>query len=274
MTRTRLAGRPILITGASSGIGAATARACAGAGMPVVLCARRLDRLERLAAEIRVSGGRAIAVPCDVTDPASCRAAVGDCIASFGSIYAVFANAGYAFEKATLETTDAEFRAILETNFWGTVNIVRPAVEAMTSAECGHVIACSSCLSKIGLPFYSPYTISKAAQDHWTRALRLELRAKGIRASTIHPIGTRTELFDEAASRSGGALKFDRPDSGGGMHSPERVASKVLACLRRPKPEVWLSAPMRLALGLSVACPRLADRVLRRMAARRGQPLD
>lgn len=274
MPRTTLSGLPILITGASSGIGAAASFACARAGMPVALCARRADRLERIAGDIRAAGGRAIALTCDVTDGASCRAAVEACRAEFGSIYAVFANAGYAFEKATLETTDAEFRAILETNFWGTVNIVRPAAEAMLGAGRGHIIACSSCLSKIGLPFYSPYTISKAAQDHWTRALRLELRGKGIRVSTIHPVGTRTELFDLAAARSGGELKFDRAESGKGMHSPERVACRVVSCLSKPRPEVWMSTSMRLALGLAVVCPRLADVVLRRMAARRGQPLD
>src|SRR5882724_761167 len=123
-----LTGKPIAITGASSGIGRATAIACAAAGMPVALGARRVEKLESAVREITAAGGRAIAVPTDVDKPEDCRRLVDRTVAEFGSIYAVFANAGYGFEKAMADTTDAELRAIFETNFFGTMNTIRPAM--------------------------------------------------------------------------------------------------------------------------------------------------
>src|SRR5207237_1833907 len=94
-----LTGKPIAITGASSGIGRATAIACARAGMPVAVGARRADRLESLSAEIAAAGGRAIAVQMDVDKPEDCQRLIDRTIGAFGSIYAVFANAGFGLHK-------------------------------------------------------------------------------------------------------------------------------------------------------------------------------
>jgi short-subunit dehydrogenase len=261
-----LAGKPIAITGASSGIGRATAIACARAGMPVVVAARRLDRLESVVQEIRAAGGRAEAIAADVSREADCRAVVDRTVDAFGSIYAVFANAGYGLEKPVLECSEAELRAIFESNFWGTLHTVRPALERMLPAKSGHVLICSSCLSKIGMPFHAAYTATKAAQDHFARALRLELRATGVHVSSVHPIGTRTEFFDQSEERSGGR-RAPRPPSFF-MQPPERVANAVVRCLRRPKGEVWTSLPSRLAFAAGVAFPRLTDALLSRMVPR------
>src|SRR5262245_14017083 len=118
--------RPIAITGASSGIGAATAIACAQAGMPVVLAARRAEKLDAVVHRIKAGGGRAVAIACDVTDPAQCRAVVDRTVSEFGSIYGAFANAGYGEEASLLEMSDADVRAMFETNFYGALNLVRP----------------------------------------------------------------------------------------------------------------------------------------------------
>src|ERR1044071_8891757 len=121
-----LAGRPITITGASSGIGLATALACARAGMPVTLAARREDRLTEAVEKIRSAGGKAIAVRADVNNPDDCRALVERTVSEFGSIYAVFANAGYGAFMPISTTPDDDLRAIFETNLWGTLNTIRP----------------------------------------------------------------------------------------------------------------------------------------------------
>jgi short-subunit dehydrogenase len=261
-----LTGKPIAITGASSGIGRATAIACARAGMPVAVGARRADRLQELVAEITAFGGRAIAVPTDVANPADCRRLIDATVESYGSIYAVFANAGYAFEKPVIESSDAELRAIFETNFWGTLSTIRPALERMLPVRSGHVLICSSVLSKLAVPFHAAYSATKACQDHFARALRAELRGTGVHISSVHPIGTRTELFQESEARSGGRLAPRTPDAL--KQPPERVARAVVRCLRRPKGEVWTSLPARLAAGLSVAFPNLTDFVIDRMADR------
>lgn len=255
-----LAGKPILITGASSGIGRATALACARRGMPVALAARRLDRLEALASEIEAAGGSAIAIECDVADDDACTEAVARTIEAFGRLYAAFANAGYGFEGGVLDTPDDKVREIMDVNVFGSLRILRPAAEHMLEARAGHLLMCSSALSKITLPNYSAYSLSKAAQDHLGRALRLELRDTGVRCSTVHPIGTRTEFFETSAAKS------ERSSSGSRrfMQSPELVAKRVVRCLQRPRGEVWTSLPTRLGLALGVALPGFADWVVGR----------
>src|SRR5262249_14183400 len=118
---TELSGKPIAITGASSGIGMVTALYCARAGMPVVVGARREDRLRGLVAGTRGEGGRAVAVACDVDRPEDCHGLVDATVREFGSIYSVFANAGYGTYTPVHEMSDADVRAMFQTNFYGTL---------------------------------------------------------------------------------------------------------------------------------------------------------
>lgn len=259
-----------MITGASSGIGRATAIACAAAGMPVAVGARRIDKLEALAAEINSGGGRAIAVATDVSSTEACRELMDKAAGAFGSVYAVFANAGYGFEKSVAATSDEEIRAIFETNFFGTLNTLRPALERMLAAREGHILVCSSCLSKFGMPFLAPYSATKAAQDHFARAMRAELWNTGIKVSSVHPIGTRTEFFEQSDARSGqveGALRTPKAF----MQPAERVAGAIVRHMRRPGPaggEVWTSLTVRMIFALATAFPGPADYALRRKVKR------
>lgn len=264
-----LPGKPIIITGASSGIGHATALAAARAGMPVGVMARRADRLDELAWQIRTAGGCVFTHVGAVEDADSCAAFVERCRAEFGSVYAVFANAGYSIEQSVEDMTDGSLRRMFEVNFHGSLNVIRPALTLMRQARAGHVVWCSSCLSKVSLPRYAAYCATKACQDHFARALRLELRGTGIFCSSIHPVGTRTEIWDNIARDSpGGASLIDRSRAAGG-HWPQRVGEAVISCLRRPRGEVWLSTTMRLAMAVGVAAPGLADAVIERLSRRR-----
>lgn len=268
MARVELTGRPILITGASSGIGRATALACARAGMPVVAGARRLDRLDSLVESIRSAGGRAEAIALDVADRDACAGAVARTVESFGAVYAVFANAGYGFEGAVHEASDEALREIFEVNFWGSLHIIRPALPHMLGAGAGHVLWCSSCLAALPIPWHGPYTATKAAQRHMGRAMRIELAPRGVHVTTVHPIGTRTEFSEAAAARSDGARRVERRGERFTQAS-ERVARAVVGALRRPKPEVWTSVSLRLALHIAALAPRTTDGVLRRRERRR-----
>jgi short-subunit dehydrogenase len=265
---TSLHNKPIAITGASSGIGLATALACARAGMPVALAARRVDRLRDAVAQITAKGGKAIAVACDVTKPADCDRLVAETIAAFGSIYSVFANAGYGIEARADAITDQELRDIFETNFFGTMFTIRPALEAMKKAGAGHVLICSSAGSKIGVPMLSAYTATKAAQDHIGRAMRIELAGSNIHVSTIHPIGTHTEFSKTLIEHSEGRKrKSETPPHR--KQTVEVVAAAIVACLERPKGEVWTHFPTRLALAAATLLPSLGDAVLRKKFAKR-----
>ncbi|MDX2131525.1 MAG: SDR family NAD(P)-dependent oxidoreductase [Planctomycetota bacterium] len=260
-----LAGRPIAITGASSGIGMVTALACARAGMPVALAARRIDRLHEVAETIRKGGGRAIAVPCDVVKPDDCAALVERTVAEFGSIYAIFANAGYGIEGEIERTADDALRDIFEVNFWGTLNTIRPAIPHMRRAGAGHILICSSVVSKMGIPTLGAYSATKAAQDHIGRAMRIELHPT-IHVSTVHPIGTNTEFSQVVTARSGNRARTARAPEGF-RQPPEAVANAIVRCLRRPRGEVWTSFRGRAIAALATLAPELADWGLRRYFA-------
>jgi short-subunit dehydrogenase len=263
-----LSGKPILITGASSGIGAATALRCAQAGMPVLLVARRADRLRETESRIAAAGGRAAVFQGDVADAGACAAAVEECIRRFGSIYGVYANAGYGVERAVHEMPDAEVRAMFETNFFGTLNTIRPALPHMLKARAGHVLICSSCVAKFALPYFSVYSATKAAQNHISRAMKLELEPFGVHVSSVHPVGTKTEFFDTAQKLSGGQPMIAHT-SDFFMQSPDTVARATVRCLRSPRPEVWTSMFVQLGMAFSVAFPRLADMGVRGMVKQR-----
>jgi uncharacterized protein len=251
-----LSERTVLISGASSGIGAATAIACASKGMRVGLMARRAQKLEALAS--RIGHDRSCVIVGSVDSDDDCERALAECESKFGPLYAVLANAGYGQEKPCHSSSSEEIRAMFETNFFGSLRLVQPAIQDFIQRGEGHAIMVSSCLSKIGLPEYGTYCATKAAQDHFCRAMRHELEGTGVSVSSVHPIGTKTEFFDQAAKRSGGELGL-AGKSERFMQSPERVASAVVRCLQRPKGEVWTSFPTRLALGASVVFPRITD---------------
>ncbi len=276
-----LSARPIAITGASSGIGAATALACARAGMPVALGARRKDKLDELVARIEREGGRAVAMALDVRDAKACEAFVRLCVDRFGSIYAVYANAGYGEEVAIDAMSDERLREMFEVNFFGTMNVVRPALGAMLGQTVaasdrtprGHVLICSSCVARQTLPYYGAYSATKAAQHHVGRAMKLELESKDIAVSTVHPIGTRTEFFESVEERSGGTKLVSHSPSFF-MQTPEYVAERIVRCLKRPKAEVWpgvLGKFVRVGMAVLTVFPGLADLVLRGMVKRRSQ---
>lgn len=269
-----LEGKVIVITGASSGIGAATAIECVRAGMKVVLGARRRDRLEKVADEIREMGGESAIVVGDVTDDDNSTALLDEAAGSFGCFDAVFANAGYGLERAFTSMSHEELHRMFEVNFFASVELCREAALRWIDAERGgHLLVCSSCLSKFTLAYHGVYSATKAAQAMIARAMRHELAPHGIEVASVHPVTTRTEFFDVAATESG----FASGEAGQGgipdhahkafVQSPERVARAVVKTLRSPRSEVWTSWTVRFASALFTLSPGLLDFVLRRKAA-------
>ena len=271
MGRIDLRGRAICISGASSGIGRATAVACARAGMDVCMMARREDRLREVVEEIERGGGRAVAAAGDVTSVDDCQRAVGRTVEAFGGIYAVYANAGYGIEEWSHTTSDGQLRAIFETNFFGTLNMVRAAQGRMLDVGRGHVLICSSSIGKVAIPYCGAYCATKAAQWMMGRAMMLELRGRGIHCSTVHPVGTRTEFFETAKWKSrGDGNSLDDHAPRWMMQRPETVARATVRCLRRPRSEVWPSWAVLVRLGIAgaTAFPGMVDVALGRMVAR------
>lgn len=268
-----LEGRTIAITGASSGIGRAAAVACADAGMRVALMARREDRLRELAAQLPEE--RSLVHPGSVDDPAACAAFIERAADELGPVFAVFANAGYGVETDTASMPDADLRRMFEVNFYGSLSVINAALPGMIERGEGHALLCSSCLSKIALPRYAAYGATKAAQEHFGRAMRIELAPRGVAVSTVHPVGTRTEFFDTAAALSGGELRLVDRARSAVLQPPERVARAILKRLRSGRGgEVWTSPGTRTLLATANAMPWATDRALAWMYRRRRGATD
>jgi len=266
----QLKDKVIIITGASSGIGAATALACARAGMDMVLTARREERLRDTAAEVERMGRRAVIVAEDITDPGVSQRLIDTALESFNRLDVVFANAGYGIEATMLETSEFELRRIFDVNFFVCVELLQLAAAHMKSLkQPGHLLMCSSCLGKFTMPLHGAYAATKAAQSQVCRSMRLELECWDIAVSCVYPITTETEFV--AASRRLGrwaGRKKDASDHAPAMfvQSPERVAQAVVKCLRKPRSEVWTSFIVRAVAAFFTLCPPFLDLIMRRFA--------
>lgn len=220
-----LAGTVAAITGASAGIGAATARALAAEGAAVVLGARRTDRTEQLAAEI---GDRAVPVEMDVRRPEDAGRLVETALERFGRLDALVANAGIGAYGGIMDLSDEQLAEMMDTNIAGTVWPIRAAVPHFLDAGGGDIVIVASVAGLRGAGDEAVYAATKFAQVGLAGALDRELRAQNIRVSTICPGGTATE-FAMGAGRT--------PDMPGlaDMLRPEDVAEAVVAVLRQPK---------------------------------------
>jgi len=258
----------IVITGASAGIGKATAIACAEKGMRVVVSARREEKLNEVVQTIEQMGQHAMAVVCDVQSDEQVQAMFDKVMHDWGRVDVVFANAGYGMFYTILDTPDDALRDMFETNFYGTLRTVKCGVAAMrqSTGSRGHLLICSSAASEVAPPMYGHYAATKAAQDSAACAMRAELHREGFIVSSVHPIGTKTEFFDVVERNSPsrqGDLILNTPASL--MHTSEKVARCIVKCLKRPVPEVWPSLSVRFGVAISTAFPRLVAIALRKM---------
>jgi NADP-dependent 3-hydroxy acid dehydrogenase YdfG len=220
-----------LVTGASSGIGAATARAASAAGAKLVLAARRAERVEALAAEL----GQAVAVPTDVTDAQQVRAAVQAGVDAFGRVDVLVNNAGQGLHAPLEDVDPDDFRAVLELNVVAPLVALQAVLPVMRAQGGGAVVDVSSGTSRMVLPGVGAYAASKAALNALSAVARRELAGEGIVVSTVYPFITATEFHRTLRA---GQLR-QRPDAPP-PHTPERVAEAILDLVRSGAPEAVL----------------------------------
>ena len=192
-----------LITGASTGIGAATARLAAGAGYRLVLAARSTDRLDQLASEL---GGedRALAIACDVTEWEQQQAMVQTSLERFGRLDVAFANAGFGAARGFLEETPELWRSMVLTNVYGAALTIRATITALKDAR-GHLLLTGSVAGRRALPG-SLYSCTKWAVTAMGEAARQELEGTGVRVTLIEPGVVATPFYDNPVS---GGLEAD-----------------------------------------------------------------
>ncbi len=254
-----LKGKVALVTGASSGIGEATARALAGRGAAVVLAARAEERLRFLEREVLAAGGRALAVKTDVADKDSARGAVERTVEEFGALDVLVNNAGLGLSGRVSELRSEDLRYVFDVNLLGPLNCVQAALPHM--GRGGRIINVSSVVGKRAIPKVGGYCATKFALNALSDALRVEVADRGITVTSIYPGTTRT-AFRENSRRTKDEKRGWRP---GGV-TTEKVAEKIAATAESGGRDVYVTLPDRLFVAGATLTPGLFDRVLRRWA--------
>ncbi len=245
--------RVTVITGASSGIGAALAQELAREGHHLVLAARREDRLTALERELRAAGATVLAVRCDVTKRDEAEVLIHRAAREFGRIDVLVNNAGRGHFSSVEDTTDEMIESMFAVNVYALWHTTRPALKYMRAQGAGHIINVASIAGKIAFPYNSAYVAAKHACVGFTHALRLELVETGIHASVICPAGVMTEWASateggsilELFSQAGPAVKSIAADRGAtlppieGVMPAEAVAVAIVRCIREPTAEVY-----------------------------------
>lgn len=226
----------VVITGASSGIGRATALRFAKDGASLVLASRRADALEELAAECRALGARAAARPTDVTDEQQVHALAEEAVARFGRIDVWINDAAVAVFAPLVEAPIEEVRRVLDVNVMGYVHGARAALEVMVHQGSGVLLNVASIAGEVPYPYAGAYGMSKAAVRAMGVSLRGELRlagATGVHVATVSPPTVDTPFFQHAANHTGRRVLAMPP-----VYSVDHVAAVIVRTARHPKDEV------------------------------------
>lgn len=257
-----------LVTGASAGIGEATARRLARDGYSVVLSARRQERLEEIAEEIRSEGGEALVIAGDITSSRFCRQVVSEA-AAWGRLDVLVANAGVGSTGMFDEMTDKDIRQLIDVNLLGVLRTVKEAIPVMRDYETGKIVIVGSVLSRLTTSHNAVYCATKHGVVGFADSLRPEVRDSGIRVISVLPGYTDTEFFDvmlNTVERPVDAIKKKWF-----FHPPEAVADVISRRIRSPRAEVVVGAVNTAVVWFGVRFPKtfgwLFETVVKRLDA-------
>lgn len=260
--RQGLSGKVVVITGASSGIGRATALECASRGARVVLAARSPEGLERVAGEVRALGAEVLVVPTDVRRREQVEQLVGQAVKHFGRLDVMFNHAGAWFIDTVEHSEERRTRDLIDLNVMGVLYGVQAAVPIMRRQGYGHIINTSSVEGRIAFPFTGVYAGTKAFVELMTQSLRQELmhlEQTGVRVSALLPVTVRTPIFDHVRNvRAGGR--------GAHMNAPVQesawVARAVVEAMESYRPLILPFRPVVGLMALYDLFPGLAGRLM------------
>jgi short-subunit dehydrogenase len=254
------AARTVVITGASAGVGRATALAFARRGDRVGLIARASDQLEAAARDVRgVGGGAALVLPCDVSDAAAVEAAAARTEAELGPIDVWVNGAMVAVLAFSWDVRPEEFRRVTEVVYLGTVNGTLAAMSRMRGRDRGVIVQVGSALSYRAIPLQATYCAAKFAVRGFTDSVRTELMhdGSGVRITMVQLPGLNTPQFTWVRTRLGRTPRPVAP-----VYQPEVAGDAIEWASRHPRRELWVGANTPLVIAGSQLVPRLADRYL------------
>ena len=250
----------IAITGASAGIGRATALRLAREGCAIAGCARRADRLEALAREITAAGGQALTLAADVTSEPAMTSFVERTVERFGRLDVMMCNAGFGIYGAIDDISADQMRKLMDVNYFGTFYAARAALAVFRRQRRGHLVIVSSIVGKRGVPYMGAYSATKFAQVGMAECLRSEVAGSDIHVSVVCPISTPTEFVEVMIRETGG----DVSRSLGPGQSVEEVAEAIARAIQRPAPEVYPYIKSRVLVLLNALAPGFTDRFVQK----------
>ncbi len=253
----------VLITGASSGIGEATAYAFAAKSCELFLVARRSERLEQVAREcLRRGARRAVWASHDLSRPGRGTEIVSECRRDLQGLDVVVANAGYGIVGPVVEVPPEEAARIWQVNFQSGYETIHAALPGLLRQGSGHIVLVSSVVGRRAMPYFSAYCVTKFAQAALAESLWGELRGSGVGVSLICPGLTETEFHKAAQLTTSAtpALTLFRPATS------ESVARTIVDAVRRRRREVHLTGLGRLMVGLNRLSPALTARLIAPLA--------
>ncbi len=261
-----LAGRTVLVTGGSRGLGLVLAREAAADGARIAICARDAEALERAGEALRRVGAQVVTIECDVTDQAAVRRMVDEVARRLGPVDMLINNAG-VIEVGPAETMAvADYAEAMATNFWGVLYPTLEVLPTMRARGDGRIVNITSIGGKLGVPHLVPYSASKFAAMGLSQGLRAELEADGVAVTAAVPGLMRTGSPRNAIFRGRHRAEYawlSIADSLPGFTvSAETAATRILAAARRGDAEVLFPVAARAAAIAQAAAPNLTARVL------------
>lgn len=257
-----MSGRTVIVTGASSGIGEAAAKAFARAGDRVVLTARRVERLEQLAAGMPET----LIVPADLTKAEDITRIVFETLARYDRIDVLVNNAGLGRYDWIERLSDADIRTEIAVNLMAPILLTRAVLPSMLARRSGVIINVGSAAGRIATPTMAIYNATKFGLDGFTEALRRELRPRGIHLCVIYPGGVAGTEFGDQSKRASLGLTTPRWL----LVTADQVAREIVGLADRPRARRVIPAIYGAAMALNALLPSLVDFVVMR-ATRRAQ---
>lgn len=254
--RPALDGKIAIVTGASSGIGEATAREFAQAGAITVLAARRIERLQRLQREIEAMGGQALAVQTDLTDRDQITNLVETTLSTFGRIDILANIAGWAFYDWFDELSADEVRNAFEVNVLGLAELTRQVIPTMKEQRSGFILNMSSYVSRLSVPPLTVYASTKYAVEGLTDGLRRTLQPWGIAVMRIHPSSVSGTEFAKHPYRPGAVQYAPVPI---GRISRKRLARHLVGLIERPRRALFISRVYEVPVQINRFFPAIVD---------------
>lgn len=267
--------KTVVITGASSGIGLACARAFHDKGAKVVLAARSEDKIEALAAELNEKSGekRAIAVKTDVAVEADCKNLIEKAVAAFGGVDILLNNAGVSM-RANFADLDLDvIRRLMDINFWGTVYCTKYAYPYIIAGK-GSIVGISSVAAVHGMPCRTGYSASKYAMEGFLETIRVETLKKGVHVMIVIP-GFISTNVRKAALIADGSVQAESPRDEDKMMTPEELARRIIRGIEREKRKFATSWEGRYTPVVNFFLPGLVDKMYyNHMKNEPNSPLD